>query len=191
MNGECNYTVTQEACNLDRKPWCQACSLDVWNICAPWADCYAVCTGCCTTTDGKCPEAPYEMRSDGPCAPCEMRPEMCEACFPETICSASYDATKYNFTMSQKFAAFEKRDAEVEAAAKATASPTAYPTASPTEAPTQAPTAAPTNASTTEVFMSTSVLSEPQEDESVSFGARTTDRTLILSILAPGLLCFV
>merc|ERR1712070_323744 len=82
VDGVCTYTVDQESCNRAHNHWCQACSMDVWAYCGPWADCYAVCTGCCTTTDGYCPghggpEPPFGvMREDGPCSACAPRPEM-------------------------------------------------------------------------------------------------------------------
>lgn len=104
VNGECTYTISQESCTLERKTWCQACPIATFNFCFAWADCYSVCTGCCASESFGCPESPYQMITKGACSPCQNRPEMCEACFPETICSAEYDATKYNFTVMKKMA---------------------------------------------------------------------------------------
>merc|ERR1712232_576506 len=106
VDGECNYDISQVNCSLQRKPWCQACPISVFNYCFPWADCYAVCSGCCGTASGDCPEAPYKLREDGPCAPCANRPKMCEACFPESICSAEYNATLYHNVVTQHMASY-------------------------------------------------------------------------------------
>lgn len=156
MGDECVYNISQVDCNRQRKTWCQACSIAVFDMCYEWADCYAVCSGCCGTATGDCPVAPYPMNIEGPCAPCEHRPPQCEACFPESICTTEYSESKYGSIVKTIMDNYVNPWAvSAESAEESTSSATSATTLAATTQPTTASAAAQVSTTSTTVSTTT------------------------------------
>eukprot|EP00927_Polykrikos_kofoidii_P005818 TRINITY_DN12317_c0_g1_i1.p1 TRINITY_DN12317_c0_g1~~TRINITY_DN12317_c0_g1_i1.p1 ORF type:complete len:342 (+),score=24.55 TRINITY_DN12317_c0_g1_i1:242-1267(+) len=95
QDGKCDQRVEELSC-LNKSfdaIWCPPCDANLWRICHVFSPCYAWPHGCCSKQGGGCPRPPYHIRgTGGDCGSCAAVLPICDACFPQSICSSHYDS---------------------------------------------------------------------------------------------------